>query len=125
MENNNASATPSVAPNSTTPTNPTPSVAPNPTVPTSSTPTQSSVNATAPVAKKSNKKVIIIIACIVGVCILLSVISYALARGRLNKTVSVCEEHGLFSTQCKEAQKENNVNCDLKGYCSTKYFIIF
>lgn len=96
MENNNASATPSVAP---------------------TTPTQSSVNATAPVQKKDNKKAIIIACIAVGACILLTGLSYFLSRAaaqrRLDETLKVCNENGLLSTKCQESQKENDVKCDI------------
>jgi hypothetical protein len=115
MENNNASATP-VAP----------------VTPTSSTPTQSSVNATAPVSKKDNKKAIIIACIVIGVCILVSVvftlISHASAQRRVDETAKICKENGILSTKCKEAQTKNKVTCDIiTDECVTKAhtFLIF
>lgn len=110
-------------------------VTPAASTPESSTPASSTPTST-PVApsssKGTDKKKIVTILIVVGVLVVLSVvmtsISKSSANKRLNKTIEVCEEYGLLSTECKDAQSKNDVTCNIvTRQCEATYhrFIFF
>jgi len=101
-----------------------------------STPTASSPIASTPLHKFAEGKgpkniksiiivIIVIIACI-SVGAVFTGISKNSAQKRLDKTVEICEDEGLFSDACKKAQEDNDVECSITG-CEASYhrFIIF
>ena len=132
MDNSNTQPAGSpVTPAASTPESTTPASS----TPASSTPASSTPTST-PVAPSSSngmdKKKITTILIVVGVLIVLSVVltaaSKASANKRLNKTIAICEEYGLLSTECKDAQSKNDVTCNIvTRQCEATYhrFIFF
>lgn len=81
-----------------------------------------------PEQQAKNKKGAVggIIAVIVMIAVLIAanIISKSIAQKALDYVVDVCETHGLYSTQCKDAQKEKKVDCDITG-CTKNYTTFF
>lgn len=98
--------------------------------PTSSTPASSTPVAPSAAQKFDKKKLIIIgivVLALIGLSVTSRVIAKSSAQKRLDKTIAVCEDKGLFSSECKKAQEDNEVTCTIRGECTATYhyFIFF
>lgn len=118
MENTNTQ--PTGTPEASTPTS----------TPTSSTPASTHVAPSQSSNKKFDAKSIIIIVAVIAVLALLSFgatsISKSSAQKRLDETIEICEDKGMYSQECKDSQEKNDVTC--VGFkCEAKYhkFIFF